>query len=85
MALASTLTPSPATTEDNYSGSIGTILLNSLLGWESSEDQVPLKSWYASCILCYALKDNAASKELVLKIPLEIPKPGYDVILVTSF
>lgn len=36
----------------------------------------PYRSWHASIMLSSILKDNPQCKELVLKIPLEIPKSG---------
>lgn len=56
--------------------SLGTQLLNALLGWETPDEILPYKTWYSGAILEYILKDNASAKQLVLKIPLEVPKPG---------
>jgi hypothetical protein len=84
MALASTLTPSPT----DQQLSIGNLLLGSLLGWEDAENHsntgnstnannaFPWKCWFSSNILSYILKDNVSCKDLILRIPLEIPKPG---------
>jgi len=93
IALASTLTPPPDSTNgeqpDSRQQSIGTQLLHGLFGWDSlgysnstSDDFYTLqaKSWIASCILSYILKDDLNSKELVLKIPLEIPKIGTPMV-----
>jgi len=79
LALASTLTPPPTITEQELA-SIGTELLNGLLDWEKSSESLPYRSWFCSMILSYILKDNLSSKELVLKIPLEIPKPGIPMV-----
>ncbi len=102
MALASTLTPPPTEISISSSEprtkstvcvsnrnvvSIGTHLLGALFGWEEPDEKSPNKSWSAACILSYIVKENLPCKELILKIPLEIPKPGvkYSVHDLTFF
>ena len=53
--------------------SVGYHLANILKSWKTSDS---LQIWYAACMLSAILKDSPDCKHLVLRIPLELPKPG---------
>ncbi|PRP88469.1 hypothetical protein PROFUN_03186 [Planoprotostelium fungivorum] len=83
LTLASTLTPSSldeAINADTTKSSIGTQLIHHLLSWEDDQEALPFRSWFSCTILMYILRDEPSSKELVLKIPLEIPKSGVPMV-----
>eukprot|EP01114_Cavostelium_apophysatum_P021398 TRINITY_DN7452_c0_g1_i1.p1 TRINITY_DN7452_c0_g1~~TRINITY_DN7452_c0_g1_i1.p1 ORF type:complete len:901 (+),score=274.81 TRINITY_DN7452_c0_g1_i1:141-2843(+) len=81
MALASTLTPPPTmSNEEMDSASIGTQLIKALGTWENNDEILPYKSWFSSLILSFIIKENSTSKELVLRIPLEIPTSGVPMV-----
>eukprot|EP01117_Protostelium_nocturnum_P007795 TRINITY_DN278_c0_g2_i1.p1 TRINITY_DN278_c0_g2~~TRINITY_DN278_c0_g2_i1.p1 ORF type:complete len:673 (+),score=283.73 TRINITY_DN278_c0_g2_i1:1129-3147(+) len=89
LSLASTLTPPPTDESHNdshnsSSGSIGSQLISNLISWEDDNEAYPYKCWFACSILTYILKDEPTSKELVLKIPLEIPKSGVPMVTLLS-
>eukprot|EP01116_Phalansterium_solitarium_P000214 TRINITY_DN10123_c0_g1_i1.p1 TRINITY_DN10123_c0_g1~~TRINITY_DN10123_c0_g1_i1.p1 ORF type:complete len:1117 (+),score=415.56 TRINITY_DN10123_c0_g1_i1:143-3493(+) len=87
LALASTVTPSAissSSTPQSLTGliegsvTVGSILLHALLDWEPQGPPQP--AWYSSCILGYILRDSPRAKDLLLRIPLEIPKQGVPMV-----
>lgn len=80
LAVASTLTPSPDVSDGedlNKPQSVGYHLANILKSWKTSDS---LQIWYAACMLSAILKDSPDCKHLVLRIPLELPKPGVPMV-----
>eukprot|EP01130_Rhizamoeba_saxonica_P002292 TRINITY_DN12126_c0_g1_i1.p1 TRINITY_DN12126_c0_g1~~TRINITY_DN12126_c0_g1_i1.p1 ORF type:complete len:762 (-),score=124.81 TRINITY_DN12126_c0_g1_i1:46-2331(-) len=71
IAVATTITPPPEELPPDDEDSVGRILFKHLTSWETCEDVY--KPFFATIIFSYVLHGNRASKDVLLKIPVEIP------------
>jgi hypothetical protein len=87
LALTATLrSPPPDNPNETFtekSQSAGSMIVASLIEWESSRKD-PFESWFASILLCHILQGNVKCKELALKMDM-VDTAGLRKLAAASF